>query len=51
VSSQRPPSARTASIFAGAVQSGITAVNGSPSMRANQASEIAVLPEEASTTA
>jgi hypothetical protein len=40
----------TSRILRGAVQAGITAVNGKPSRRANQASEIAVLPEEASTT-
>ena len=50
VNSQRPPSARTASILGGAVHAGITATKGSPSRRANHASEIAVLPEEASTT-
>src|SRR3546814_5497060 len=51
VSSQWPPSACTASILAGAVVAGITAVNDSPSRRATHASEIAVLPDEASTTA
>ena len=39
-----------AAILRGAVQAGITATKGRPSRRANQASEIAVLPEEASTT-
>ena len=48
--SQRPPSACTSAILRGAVQVGMTAVNSSPSRRANQASEIAVLPDDASTT-
>ena len=48
--SQIPPSASTPAILRGAVPAGITATNGSPSRRANHASEMAVLPDEASTT-
>jgi hypothetical protein len=38
-----------AAILVGEVAAGITAIKGKPSKRAKEASEIAVLPEEAST--
>src|SRR6185312_7209947 len=48
--SHSPPSAWTSRILPGAVHAGITAMKCKPSMRANHASEMAVLPDEASTT-
>ena len=47
---QRPPWNSISSTFSGLVDAGMTATNGSPSIRANHASLTAVDPLEASTT-
>ena len=47
---QAPPWNSISEIFSGDVCAGITAMNGSPSIRAKYASETAVEPDDASTT-
>ena len=46
---QRPPWNSIWAIFSGEVEAGMTAMNGSPSIRAKYASETAVEPDDAST--